>query len=103
MRLRHRITIKHDTADAGETEPNYQTLLCGIPCNVVPVRGGERFHGAQVNAETTLVIETRFNSKITPLMIAVNEETKAEYQISRILPIHGRRRMVLIEATEVVA
>ena len=102
MNMRHRITIKHDTSPDGEVDPTYTALRVNIPCNIVPVNGGERYRGKQLQAETNHVIETRYWSEIKPDMIAVNEVTNAEYTISRVLNHQGRDRMALIEATEVV-
>ena len=101
MRLRHRVTIKHDTAPDSVVDPSYAVLMAGVPCNVVPVSGGEKYRGKQLQAETNIVIETRYYSGWLPNMIAVNEQTAAQYLISRMIPRDGREREILIEAVEV--
>lgn len=100
--MRHRITMKQDTSTDDQIDPTYTNFRTGIPCNIVPVTGGERYRGKQLQAETDHLIETRWVSEYKPNMIAVNEVTSAEYTINRILSEHGRDRIALIEATEVV-
>lgn len=100
MTLRHMIKFMEDNTPDGVQDPNYVDFATGIPANIVPVTGGERFRGRQLEATTTNVIELRNNPGITPRMIAVNELTGAEYLIGRILDQHGRDRYQIMECTE---
>jgi len=102
MIFKHRIDIKSDTSADGEVDPSYTTLLEDLPCTVVPVNGGEVYRGKQLQAETTIVIETRFYSGILPNMIAVNDLSGSEYLIRKVLKANGRERFLMIEAREVV-
>ena len=101
-RLRHRVTIKSDSSTDSELDPTYTTFMAGIPCDIVPTTGGEKYRGKQLQAETQYVIETRFYTGFLPNMIAVNEMTDDEYTINRIIDDRGRSRLLLMEATEVV-
>ena len=102
MIFRHRVNVRYDSAANGEVDPDYQTLLFDLPCDIVQVGGGEKFRGKQLQAETNTVIETRYFDGVLPNMIAVNVVSGVEYLISRILDRDGRKRFVIIEAIEVV-
>lgn len=100
--FRHRVNIKQDTSADGEVDPTYATLWKEVPCNIVPVTGGENYRGKQLQAETQYVIETRYYSGIAPNMIAVNTLDSTQYLISKLIDVNGRQRFYMIEATEVV-
>ena len=99
MSMRHRITIQHDTAGDGEEEV-YGTFLDDVPCDIIPVNGGERYRGKQLQADTTIVIETRWYTGIHQRMQAVNKETSDVYYFHKVLADRGRKRFLMIEATE---
>ena len=100
MNFQHRITIVSDTSTASELDATYGTFLADVPCNVVPVNGGERYRGVQLQAETNIVIETRYYDGILPNMRATNGSST--YLFKKVIKRHGRTRFLLIEATEVV-
>ena len=99
MTMRHRITIQHDTAGDGDEE-TYGTFLDDVPCDIVPVNGGERYRGKQLQSETTMVIETRWYSGLHTRMRLLNKETSDVYDIVKIIAHHGRKRFLMIEATD---
>ena len=101
-RLRHRMKLQADTSTDGAEDPSYTDYATGIPCDIKPVTGGERYLGKQLQAETTLAILTRYNDNFLPTMRAVNEETSVNYAINRLIDVDGRQHFWLIEATEVV-
>jgi hypothetical protein len=90
-----------DETPDGVQDPVYVDYVQNIPCDIVPVGGGERFRGLQLEATTTLVIETRFNPNYQPTMVAVNELTGEQYLINRILARHGRNRVQVLECVAV--
>jgi len=100
--MRHNITFKQDTSADGAEDPTYTEFLCNVPCDIKPVTGGERYLGKQLQAETTLVILTRYYEGLTPQMQAVNDVTGSVYHLSRLIDVDGRQRQYLIEATEVI-
>ena len=100
MNYRHRVTFRQDTSTDSEVDPTYTDYLA-VPCSVVPVGGGERYRGRQLEAETTTVIETRYYAGLAETMIAVNDVTAAQYTINRIINHEGLFRVLIIEAIEV--
>ena len=100
--MRHHVTFKSDTSADGAEDPSYTDFLAKVPCDIRPVTGGERYLGKQLQAETTVLIITRYNSSLLPTMRAVNDVTSKVYHISRLIDVDGRQRKWLIECTEVV-
>jgi head-tail adaptor len=103
-KLRHRITIQHDTADPetpgldGTVTPSWAALHANLPAEVLAVAGGETVHGGvQVQATTTHTIRIRYLANISPEMrIAWGSLT---LHISHVRDFDGRRRELFIEAT----
>lgn len=100
-KFRHRVNFMRDVSPDGTIEPDWKLFLCEIPCNVLEVGGGEKYRGKQLQAETSIVIETRHYDGIKQNMIAVNVLTGVEYTINKINNRHGRSRFLMLEATEV--
>jgi hypothetical protein len=93
--------LRDDSAD-GEVNPNYVQYMTGIPCNIVQITGGEIYRGKQIQAETTTVIEFRNLQGLSTEMVFENLVSNQQYLIRRILEHHGRDRVLIAEATEVV-
>lgn len=94
--------MQSDTSADGAEDPTYTDFAVGIPADIKPVTGGERYLAKQLQAETTIAILTRYRSDFTPDMRAVNEETSVNYDINRLIDVDGRQHFWLIEATEVI-
>jgi hypothetical protein len=92
--------MRDDTQD-GDVDPVYVDFMTGIPANIVPVTGGERYRGKQIEATTSIVIECRYYSGFNTQMVAENEFTGDQYLISRIIDHQGRQRTLIMESTEV--
>ena len=58
--LRHRVTIKSNTANANDPDPDYTNLHVGIPAGITETSGGETYRGRQLEAHVKAVIETRY-------------------------------------------
>jgi len=99
---RHRVKILRDDSADGEVNPNYVQYMTGIPCNIVQITGGEIYRGKQIQAETTTVIEFRNLQGLSTEMVFENLVSNQQYLIRRILEHHGRDRVLIAEATEVV-
>lgn len=103
-KLRHRITIQHDTANPetpgldGTVTPVWTALHTNLPAEVLAVAGGETLrNGVQVQATTTHVIRLRYLANISPEMrIAWGSLT---LHISHVRDLDGRRRELFVEAT----
>ena len=102
MTYRHRVKILRDSSQDGEPDPNYVQYMSGVPCNIVQITGGEIYRGKQLQAETTTVIEFRNLQGLSTQMIFENLITGQQYLIRRILEHHGRNRVLIAEATEVL-
>jgi len=100
MPFRHVVKFMQDDTPDGTQDPNYVDFVTDIPCDIWPKGGGEKFRGRQLEATTTLVIETRFNEAYTPTMIVVNQVTGEEYLINKLWQEHGRRRVQILECVE---
>jgi hypothetical protein len=99
---RHRVTFKRDTSPDGNPDPSYTSnIIPNWPCDIRPVSGGERVRGKQLQAETKVLIETRYSSLMRTTDIAVNDVTAEQYLINNIIDIDGRKRRVMIECVEV--
>ena len=98
-KLRHRMTVKRDTSSAGADQPNYETHLENVPCNVVETKGMEKHRGKQLEATTTHAIEIRFTTAIRETdIIEYNGQT---LNIESILNRMGRRRKLDIYCSSV--
>ena len=102
MTYRHRVKILRDSSQDGEPDPSYVQYMSGVPCNIVQITGGEIYRGKQLQAETTTVIEFRNLQGLSTQMIFENLITGQQYLIRRILEHHGRNRVLIAEATEVL-
>ena len=102
MTYRHRVKILRDDSADGDPDPSYVQYMTGIPCNIVQITGGEIYRGKQIQAETTTVIEFRNLQGLSTEMIFENLISNQQYLIRRILEHHGRDRVLIAEATEVV-
>ena len=102
MTYRHRIKILRDDTLDGEVDPNYVQYMTGIPCNIVPITGGEIYRGKQIQAETTTMIEFRNLQGLSTRMVFENLINGQRYLITRILEHHGRNRVLMAEAIEVL-
>lgn len=102
MTYRHRVKILRDNSPDGDPDPSYVQFFTGIPCNIVAITGGEVYRGKQLQAETTNVIEFRNLQGLSTQMIFENLVTGKQYLIIRILEHHGRDRVMIAEATEVL-
>jgi len=100
VNYRHRMTIQVDNASDGTPDPDYVDYLAAVPCEIVPVGGGESYRGRQLEATTRYAIETRNYPGILPNMIGINDVTGAEYFFTKVIEKHGRLHTILIEATE---
>ncbi len=99
---RHSIKFQDDNAADSVVDPDYQDHLTGVPAAIVPKGGGEIYRGVLLQAQTTNVIECRYISGLLPNMIIIDEFTKTNYTINKMLNVGGRNREWMIEAIEVV-
>lgn len=101
MSFRHRIVITQNTDDDGVQDGDADnTVIDNFPCDIVPVNGGESYRGVQLESTTTIVIECRWYDGIKPHMQGTNKETNSTYYFNKVLPRKGRRRYLMIQATE---
>lgn len=104
-KLRHRITIQQNTANLeepaadGTVTKTWSALHTNRPAEVLAVSGGETLRGGvQLAATTSHTIRTRYVSGISPEMrITWNGLTLG---ITHVRDLDGRRRELLIEATQ---
>lgn len=100
--MRHRMSVYTETSATGADDPSYTVHKSNLPCNIVPVSGGEVYRGRQIEATETHVIETRRYVSWSPRM-RIYDQTNARWlDIQRALDVEGRRTMVLLTASEVV-
>jgi hypothetical protein len=99
--MRHRITIKQDTAAAGAEAPSYSNFKSDVPANVVDVRGQEKYRGYQGEATVDAVIEMHHIDGLNASMQILKQVTNDTYNISWMRMAEGRRRRILIGATRV--
>ena len=108
-RLRHRITIKRNTADVdtpnddGEVVETLTSQHKKIPAEVLEVSGGEMVRGGlQIQPTTTHLVKIRHRSglehrDVIEWLLASGNRTMG---VTRIHDPDGRRRELLIEAEE---
>lgn len=106
-KLRHRITIEHDTADPeapasnGTVTPNWAALHTNISAEVLQVAGGEQLRGGvQTQATTTHVVRLRYRAGISPKMRVV--WGSITLGITRVWDVDGRTRETAIECESAV-
>jgi len=99
-KLRHRIDIEQ-AAETGDGSPNpeYSSLVTGLPAEVMETTGGETIRGRQVEANIRAVIEIRYRSDITPDM-RVKYGSRYLNIVSVVDPT-GRRRKTILTCSEV--
>ena len=100
MNKRHRITLLEDISSDGAQDPVYESTISGVPCNIVPVNGGDKYRGKQLQEDTQYVIEMRWLAGINSKLVAVNDITSVQYLINRVIDHQGRQREIIIEAME---
>jgi len=99
--MRHRIDWQRDISEDGDVDPNYDTFIRNMPCNIVPVRGMEKYRGRQLMSETSYVIETRYYQEILDTsLVCVNSVSGTLYTINSAIDVDGRQRFMMIQATE---
>jgi len=55
--MRHRMSVYQEASAVGSDDPSYTLLHKNLPCNIVPVSGGEVYRGRQIEAGETHAIE----------------------------------------------
>ena len=100
MAYRQRIRFMQDTQPDSDVDPVYGVFMADVPADVVPVGGGERYRGRQIEANTKTIIECRYYPGFKTNMIAVNQETGAQYLINRMIEHQGRLRTLIFECND---
>lgn len=99
-RMRYRVTIKRENSADGSDVPTYDNFMQQVPCDIVPVSGGETYRGRQIEATATHLISTRYVDGVLPTMKLVDDHSSVEYFIERINKRDGRNHMLDIQCRE---
>lgn len=64
-KYRDRVSIRRDTANAGDELPTYTEVFRGVPCNIIHTSGDESFRGRQMEGRTDYVVEVPFDMALS--------------------------------------
>lgn len=98
MSMRHRVDIYSESSDDGDAQPEYTIFKKNVPCNVVPVSGGEVYRGRQIEADINYAVDMRWLASLSPMMKLVYG-SKTLF-VERIMESDGRQRYVTMFCTE---
>jgi hypothetical protein len=96
------MSVYQEASAVGSDDPSYTLLHKNLPCNIVPVSGGEVYRGRQIEAGETHAIETRRYVNWLPTMRIYDQNREVYLNVQRSFEVDGRRNMIVVTASEVV-